>query len=69
MAILVIDFSKLDGPERAETMADIAAGFEHVGFFQLVDTGIPDELLERVKKVCSEATICGTRRSGTPTPR
>ena len=54
MAIPVIDFSKLDGPERAETMAAIAAGFEHVGFFQLVNTGIPDELLERVKKVCSD---------------
>ena len=54
MAILVIDFSKLEGPERAETMAAIAAGFEDVGFFQLVNTGIPDELLERVKKVCSD---------------
>ena len=54
MAIPVIDFSKLDGPERAETMAAIASGFEHVGFFQLVNTGIPDELLERVKKVCSD---------------
>ncbi|KAJ1274894.1 hypothetical protein BS78_05G094700 [Paspalum vaginatum] len=54
MAIPVIDFSKLDGPERAETMAAIAAGFEDMGFFQLVNTGIPDELLERVKKVCSD---------------
>jgi aminocyclopropanecarboxylate oxidase len=54
MVIPVIDFSKLDGPERAETMAAIAAGFEHVGFFQLVNTSIPDELLERVKKVCSD---------------
>lgn len=54
MAIPVIDFSKLDGPERAETMAAIAAGFEDVGFFQLVNTGIPVELLERVKKVCSD---------------
>ncbi|RLM58536.1 1-aminocyclopropane-1-carboxylate oxidase [Panicum miliaceum] len=54
MAIPVIDFSKLDGPERAETMAAIAAGFEDVGFFQLENTGIPDELLERVKKLCSD---------------
>ncbi|OEL22999.1 1-aminocyclopropane-1-carboxylate oxidase [Dichanthelium oligosanthes] len=54
MAIPVIDFSKLDGPERAETMAAIAAGFEDVGFFQLVNTGIPEELLERVKKVCTD---------------
>ncbi|NP_001146957.1 1-aminocyclopropane-1-carboxylate oxidase [Zea mays] len=55
MAIPVIDFSKLDGPERAETMAALAAGFEHVGFFQLVNTGISDDLLERVKKVCSDS--------------
>ncbi|CAL4985403.1 unnamed protein product [Urochloa decumbens] len=55
MEIPVIDFSKLDGPQRAETMAAIAAGFEDVGFFQLVNTGIPDELLERVKKVCSDS--------------
>jgi aminocyclopropanecarboxylate oxidase len=54
MAIPVIDFSKLDGDEKAETMAALAAGFEEWGFFQLVNTGIPDELLERVKKVCSD---------------
>ncbi|KAL5204247.1 hypothetical protein ABZP36_009118 [Zizania latifolia] len=54
MAIPVIDFSKLDGDERAATLAEIAAGFEEYGFFQLVNTGIPDELLERVKKVCGD---------------
>lgn len=54
MAIPVIDFSKLDGDKRAETMAALAAAFEDWGFFQLVNTGIPDELLERVKKVCSD---------------
>jgi aminocyclopropanecarboxylate oxidase len=54
MSIPVIDFSKLDGDEKAETMAALAAGFEEWGFFQLVNTGIPDELLERVKKVCSD---------------
>ncbi|XP_040384934.1 1-aminocyclopropane-1-carboxylate oxidase [Oryza brachyantha] len=54
MAIPVIDFSRLDGDERAATLAEIAAGFEEWGFFQLVNTGIPDELLERVKKVCGD---------------
>jgi aminocyclopropanecarboxylate oxidase len=54
MAIPVIDFSKLDGDKRAETMAALAAAFQDWGFFQLVNTGIPDELLERVKKVCND---------------
>ncbi|RWW88710.1 hypothetical protein BHE74_00002405, partial [Ensete ventricosum] len=51
--IPVIDFSKVDGEERAETLAQIANGCEEWGFFQLVNHGIPVELLERVKKVCS----------------
>ncbi|KAF8725880.1 hypothetical protein HU200_020446 [Digitaria exilis] len=101
MVVPVIDFSKLDGAERAETMSQIANGCEEWGFFQvltgvtfmeiatnadhaiehssivaldfefsiklnsikpdgwhrdlqLVNHGIPLELLERVKKVCSE---------------
>ncbi|XXG72218.1 hypothetical protein AAC387_Pa07g1366 [Persea americana] len=54
MAIPVIDFSKLDSNERPETMARIANGCEEWGFFQLVNHGIPVELLERVKKVVSQ---------------
>lgn len=55
MVVPVIDFSKLDGAERAETMAQIADGCENWGFFQLVNHGISLELLDRVKKVCSES--------------
>ncbi|XP_027090473.1 1-aminocyclopropane-1-carboxylate oxidase 5-like [Coffea eugenioides] len=54
MAIPVIDFSKLSGEERAKTMAQIANGCEEWGFFQLVNHGISEELLEKVKKVASE---------------
>ncbi|KAK6939927.1 Non-hem dioxygenase N-terminal domain [Dillenia turbinata] len=54
MAIPVIDFSKLNGPKRAEIMAQIANGCEEWGFFQLVNHGISEELLERVKKVTSD---------------
>ncbi|KAM6544050.1 hypothetical protein CsatB_008497 [Cannabis sativa] len=55
MAIPVIDFSKLNsGESRAETLAQIANGCEEWGFFQLVNHGISDELLERVKRVCEE---------------
>ncbi|KAJ0976843.1 hypothetical protein J5N97_012317 [Dioscorea zingiberensis] len=50
----VIDFSKLDGDERDIALAEIANGCEKWGFFQLVNHGISTELLERVKKVCSE---------------
>ena len=35
MAIPVIDFSRLDGDERAAALAEIAAGFEEWGFFQV----------------------------------
>ncbi|KAK4391043.1 1-aminocyclopropane-1-carboxylate oxidase 5 [Sesamum angolense] len=45
MAIPVIDFSKIEGDERAETLAQIDSCCEEWGFFQL---------LERVKKVASE---------------
>ncbi|KAF6147955.1 hypothetical protein GIB67_001530 [Kingdonia uniflora] len=54
MGIPVIDFSKLDSNERAETLAQIANGCEEWGFFQLVNHGIPVELLERVKKVSTD---------------
>ena len=35
MAIPVIDFSKLEGKERAETLARIANGCQEWGFFQV----------------------------------
>ncbi|KAB2629283.1 1-aminocyclopropane-1-carboxylate oxidase 5-like [Pyrus ussuriensis x Pyrus communis] len=54
MAIPVIDFSKLDGEERAKTLAEVANGCEEWGFFQLVNHGISEELLERVKKVTGD---------------
>ncbi|CAL5203914.1 unnamed protein product [Lathyrus oleraceus] len=54
MAVPVIDFSNLNGEERAKTMALIANGCEEWGFFQLINHGISEELLERVKKVTSE---------------
>ncbi|XP_064985111.1 1-aminocyclopropane-1-carboxylate oxidase-like [Musa acuminata AAA Group] len=54
MTIPAIDFSKLDGKERAEALAQIASGCGEWGFFPLANHGIPVELLERVKKVCSE---------------
>ncbi|KAK8600834.1 hypothetical protein V6N13_059421 [Hibiscus sabdariffa] len=54
MAVPVIDFSKLNGDERARTLAQIVNACQEWGFFQLVNHGIPVELLERVKKVSSK---------------
>ncbi|KAG8389770.1 hypothetical protein BUALT_Bualt01G0013100 [Buddleja alternifolia] len=54
MTIPVIDFSNLAGEERAKTLAQIANCCEEWGFFQLINHGISEELLERVKKVASE---------------
>ncbi|CAN4121102.1 unnamed protein product [Withania somnifera] len=54
MSIPVIDFSKLNGEERGQTLAQIATCCEEWGFFQLVNHGIPVELLEKVKRVASE---------------
>ncbi|KAM7507784.1 hypothetical protein LguiA_018237 [Lonicera macranthoides] len=54
MVIPVIDFSMLNGDNRDKTMAQIANGCEEWGFFQLVNHGISEELLERVKRVCSK---------------
>jgi hypothetical protein len=36
MAVPVIDFSKLNGEERAKTLAQIANGCEEWGFFQVL---------------------------------
>ncbi|EOY16426.1 1-aminocyclopropane-1-carboxylate [Theobroma cacao] len=54
MAIPVLDFSQLNGEERAMTLTQIANACEEWGFFQLVNHGIPEELLERVKKVSTK---------------
>uniref|UniRef100_A0A1J3D7S1 aminocyclopropanecarboxylate oxidase n=1 Tax=Noccaea caerulescens TaxID=107243 RepID=A0A1J3D7S1_NOCCA len=53
MAIPVIDFSKINGEEREKTLSEIATACEEWGFFQLVNHGIPLELLNKVKKLSS----------------
>ncbi|CAH2067717.1 unnamed protein product [Thlaspi arvense] len=54
MAIPVIDFSKINGEEREKTLSEIARACEEWGFFQLVNHGIPLELLNKVKKLSSD---------------
>ncbi|KAL0334106.1 UNVERIFIED_CONTAM: 1-aminocyclopropane-1-carboxylate oxidase [Sesamum angustifolium] len=52
--IPVVDFSKVDGKERANTLALIDRYCQEWGFFQLINHGISEELLDRVKKVATE---------------
>ncbi|KAL0345882.1 UNVERIFIED_CONTAM: 1-aminocyclopropane-1-carboxylate oxidase 5 [Sesamum radiatum] len=54
MGIPVVDFSKIDGKERAETLAFIDRYCQEWGFFQLINHGISEELLDKVKKVATE---------------
>lgn len=54
MAIPVIEMGNLKGNEKERFMAEMGKACEEVGFFQLKGHSVPLELMERVKKVCSE---------------
>ncbi|XWS16798.1 hypothetical protein CRYUN_Cryun33cG0011000 [Craigia yunnanensis] len=44
-----IDFSRLNGPDHDEVVKEIVAAAETLGFFQLVNHGVPIDLLETLK--------------------
>ncbi|KAK4392727.1 1-aminocyclopropane-1-carboxylate oxidase 5 [Sesamum angolense] len=54
MGIPVVDLSKVNGKERADTLALIDRYCQEWRFFQLINHGISEELLDRVRKVVTE---------------
>ncbi|XAR53427.1 Aminocyclopropanecarboxylate oxidase [Bertholletia excelsa] len=54
MEIPLIDFSKLDGERRPETMALLQQACERWGFFQVENHGIDKELMEKVKDMVNQ---------------
>ncbi|MBA0623411.1 hypothetical protein Godav_008879, partial [Gossypium davidsonii] len=50
----VIDFSKLNGEERAAAMEMIKDACENWGFFELVNHGISHELMDTVERLTKE---------------
>ncbi|CAA7022638.1 unnamed protein product [Microthlaspi erraticum] len=50
----VVDLSKLNGEERDQTMALINDACENWGFFELVNHGLPHDLMDNVEKLTKE---------------
>ncbi|XP_028778356.1 protein DMR6-LIKE OXYGENASE 2-like [Neltuma alba] len=47
----IIDFGELLGPNRPQVLHSLSHACEHYGFFQLVNHGIPDDVLRRMMDV------------------
>ncbi|XP_010473457.1 PREDICTED: 1-aminocyclopropane-1-carboxylate oxidase 2 [Camelina sativa] len=51
MKFPVVDLSKLDGEERDQTMALINEACENWGFFEIMNHGIPHDLMDKIEKM------------------
>lgn len=47
----VIDFAQLQGPNRSQVLESLAYACENYGFFQLVNHGIPEEIISKMVSV------------------
>ncbi|KAL8516769.1 hypothetical protein ACS0TY_015143 [Phlomoides rotata] len=47
----VIDFAQLQGPNRSQVLESLAYACENYGFFQLVNHGIPEEIINNMVNV------------------
>ncbi|KAL2481326.1 2-oxoglutarate (2OG) and Fe(II)-dependent oxygenase superfamily protein [Abeliophyllum distichum] len=47
----IIDFSELQGPNRSQVLTSLASACENYGFFQLVNHGIPHEIISNMVDV------------------
>ncbi|GAB4833540.1 hypothetical protein Ancab_031783 [Ancistrocladus abbreviatus] len=48
----IIDFAELQGPNRSRVLKSLSYAFEKYGFFQLVNHGLPADLLTNMTGVC-----------------
>ncbi|CAN8245215.1 unnamed protein product [Cochlearia groenlandica] len=50
----IVDLSKLNGEERDQTMSLINDACENWGFFEIVNHGLPHDLMDKVEKMTKE---------------
>ncbi|CAJ1950569.1 unnamed protein product [Sphenostylis stenocarpa] len=53
-SIPIIDLHDLDGPNRSKMVQNIAHACQHYGFFQIVNHGIPEEVVTKMVNVSKE---------------
>ncbi|XWS10261.1 hypothetical protein CRYUN_Cryun39dG0060300 [Craigia yunnanensis] len=59
-----IDLSRLDGPDHDEVVKEIVTAAETLGFFQVVNHGVPVELLESLKEAAHNFFALPPRKEG-----
>ncbi|KAL6007351.1 Aconitate hydratase mitochondrial [Asimina triloba] len=66
MGMPVVDLSGLEGENRKETLARLQDAFENWGFFQIVNHGMPLEVMNKVKKLANAHLDCLSKKFQEP---